>query len=498
MVLSSSWNSVFERAASSEENDEAFLRSTRWATIQSLVVVDNFIRMLHFTSNITEAYSLAKDVGQGAVWSGLLISAAWALSFFGALAGWRFASISHRWQRQILILTPWLSVVVNLVYAVGANPPDNFMSNTSRQNLLMTSRFIYGLGGSMQGMLLNVAGARVTPKSCMVQLELYKQCARTLGIGGGPILSALCACLLDKEDTRGRSAVPALVIAVVWATYAVAVSFFLADESLMNEMVAAKSHDDESFPTTSENEVVPLVAPPQSSDIAYDALRVLTPPVIDSRRLIIIFGSLYGIERSFIISALESATAFILETEFGWPTKKAGIAVGGTFLLALPIMLVMKSSYRTIKRPASGALDSSLMKNCTVACVGASVLLFAPTWAAPSLIIVCNAVVFSSSYLASSVADGLALSYTIPGTAFTVENYMLVDQIAQNTFARVLGPIMARYAIEQHGGRMSYAAFQVMVSLVGAVICHLLRHAESSHMHKQWSEQYGPTQKLQA
>merc|ERR1719240_1357297 len=121
------------------------------------------------------------------------------------------------------------------------------------------------------------------------------------------------------------------------------------------------------------------------------------------------------------------------------------------------------------------------MKSCTGMCVGASLFLLAPKGVAPAMILVCNAVVFSSSYLASSVADGLALSYTIPGTAFTVENYMLVDQIAQNTFARVMGPITARYAIEIHGGRFAYAFFQLLISLLGAGICHLLRSAEQSY-----------------
>jgi hypothetical protein len=479
-----------------EDNDEAFLRSARWTTIQSLVVADNFIRMLHFTSNITEAYSLAKDVGRGAVWSGLLISAAWGLSFFGAVAGWKFASVSHSWQRYILTITPWMSVCVTFFYAIGANPPGSWMSNDCRQNLLMASRFIYGLGGSVQGMLLNIAGARVTPKSGMVQLELYKQCARTLGIGGGPILSALCACLLDKQDTRGRSAVPALVLAVIWATYAVAVQWLLANEDLMDEMVTAKDLEDRDYHGASEqDESTPLarqIPPEAAQNPTRDALSILTPSIFDSRRMIIIFGSLYGIERSFIISALESATSFILETEFGWGTKDAGLMVGGTFLLALPMMIVMRHSYRMVRRPASGGLDSSLMKRCTMLCVGGSLLLFAPKWAAPCMILVCNAVVFSSSYLASSVADGLALSYTIPGTAFTVENYMLVDQIAQNTFARVMGPITARYAIEVHGGRLTYAIFQLLVSLLGAAICHLLRSAEHSHyLKQQWTQGKG-------
>merc|ERR1719379_2694778 len=113
------------RHLSVDVNQDAFLHRMRWTTIQSLVVADNFLRMLHFTSNITEAYSLARDVGQGAVWSGLLISAAWGLSFFGALAGWRIATLSYETQRNVISMMPWLSVLVNLIYAFGANPPED-------------------------------------------------------------------------------------------------------------------------------------------------------------------------------------------------------------------------------------------------------------------------------------------------------------------------------------------------------------------------------------
>merc|ERR1719375_416612 len=104
------------------------------------------------------------------------------------------------------------------------------------------------------------------------------------------------------------------------------------------------------------------------------------------------------------------------------------------------------------------------MKTCTTLCCLSSVLLFAP-WSVMQL--ASCAIIFSSSYLASSMADGLALAHTVPGTLFSIENYVLVDQIAQNTVARMLGPTVARYAIKNYGGRVTYAGFQLVVSAVG-------------------------------
>merc|ERR1719335_1612952 len=100
----------------------------------------------------------------------------------------------------------------------------------------------------------------------------------------------------------------------------------------------------------------------------------------------------------------------------------------------------------------------AFMKICTTVCCISSLLLFAPT---SYMMLASCAVIFSSSYLASSLADGLALAHTVPGTLFSIENYVLVDQIAQNTVARLLGPMAARYAIEQLGGRLAYAGLQL-------------------------------------
>merc|ERR1719171_163383 len=89
------------------------------------------------------------------------------------------------------------------------------------------------------------------------------------------------------------------------------------------------------------------------------------------------------------------------------------------------------------------------------------------------------AIIFSSSYLASSMADGLALAHAVPGTLFSIENYVLVDQVAQNTVARLLGPMAARSFIQHHGGRPAYAAAQLVISFIGVLVCHMLHHAES-------------------
>lgn len=468
------------RTCRAPEEEESLARAARWSQVQSLVVADNFLRMLHFTSNLTEAYSLARDVGQGAVLSGLLIGSAWGLAFLGALVGWQVAKCGHAWIRFFVVLAPWFSVVVTLVYAFGANPPNGLMSNEMRVACLLTSRFVYGLGAIIQAVLLAVAGAKVTPAEEMVELEMYKQCARTLGIGGGPLLSALCAILLDETDVGGRSAVPALVLSVLWAAFGFAMALqFPRDADAMeliqslkeeaDDSIGLSDHGDDDAPKSQKTETSPLMKGTMEEGLT-------------ARHQVVLFGALYGIERAFIISALESATAFILETEFGYSTKNSGLAVGGTFIIALPVMLLFRPQVfeRSKKsgdvKNGGSVADMSFMKTCTGICCASSILLFSPT--SYTLLVAC-AIIFSSSYLASSMADGLALAHTAPGTLFSIENYVLVDQVAQNTVARLLGPMAARSFIQHHGGRPAYAAAQLVISFIGVLVCHMLHHAES-------------------
>lgn len=457
-----------------DDHQEVSAEAARWISVQRIVVVDNFLRMAHFTSNMTEAYSLAKEVGEDAVWSGLLISSAWGLAFVGALVGWRIAKMGHTVVLATVKAVPRIIVFVTLIYVMGASPPEGWLTNDTRKYMLLGSRFAYGLVASMQAVLLSIDGARVTPASQMVDLEMYKQCARTLGIGGGPLLSALCSYFLlkvGKDYATLRSSTPAVLLMILWVMFSVQIRrHFPQDGKTMDDMHQAKLEADQVASTSTTTDwSIEENAP----------LRPLSDPlrIVDARRCVVVMGMLYGVERSFIVSALESATAFILETEFKYSSIRAGLSVGCTFLVALPAMAVMQLWSRSPSGANSAGLNSAgLLKICTHSSCVASLLLFAGV--SPFILVAC-AIIFATSYLASSVTDGLALAYTEPGTTLCIENYVLVDQIGQNTLARLLGPVAARLAIRHGGGRATYAAFQVSVSVLGVGICKMLSYCES-------------------
>lgn len=446
-----------------QDHRDAKTEHDRWLTIQRVVVVDNFLRMAHFTSNMTEAWALAKEVGEDAVWSGLLISSAWGLSFLGALIGWRLAKMGHGVVFWTVKASPRLVVLITLLYVLGANPPEGWLTNDARKYMLLGSRFTFGLLGCIQAVLFSINGAKVTPASEMVDFEIYKQCARTLGIGGGPLLSAFCSFLLQRigQDSTGlRSAMPATIIIIAWVVFSLRVlNHFPQDAAAMDAMHEAKLEADQVASVSSERALEE-----SSLMTAGDPLRI-----IDARRCVVVMGMLYGIERSFIVSALESATAFLLEEEFKYSPVHAGLAVGSTFLFALPAMTAIRYC------GSSASSNAGLLKICTHGACFSSLLLF--TYWSPLILLSC-ALIFSTSYLASSITDGLALAYAEPGTALCIENYVLADQIGQNTVARLLGPVAARAAIRHGGGRATYACFQVLVSVIGVAICKLLTHCE--------------------
>lgn len=193
--------------------------------------------------------------------------------------------------------------------------------------------------------------------------------------------------------------------------------------------------------------------------------------IVDARKYVVLMGMIYGIMRALTVSSLESATSFIVETQFHYDSITAGLAVGCTFLSALPLVLAV-SLYRGFGR--QGCTSSSwLLYACTSTSCLASLLLMIRS---SRTILAADAVIFPTVYLASSITDGLALANTVPGTLFSTENYVMVDQIAQNAVARLVAPVAARYLIKQAGGQSRYAMLLFLLSLSGCGFCWVLQH----------------------
>jgi len=182
-------------------------------------------------------------------------------------------------------------------------------------------------------------------------------------------------------------------------------------------------------------------------------------------------GIVYAFERSFFVSALEAATAMLMEVEFGWSTESIGLAIGVMFLASLPLTLAANKV-----RGQEWVTDLSLMCGCSCACMVAS-LFFFPDLAAflalgtrgsIGLILTADCIIFSSGFLSNGVMDGFAVKSSMKGTLYTPEAYVVASNVAIS-LSRFVGPILGRTALSM--GRTLYACCQLWVSGLGCLTC---------------------------
>jgi len=165
--------------------------------------------------------------------------------------------------------------------------------------------------------------------------------------------------------------------------------------------------------------------------------------------------------RSFIVSSLESASSFLLETKFGWDHshRTTGAAVGATFLSCIPAKLVHG---RLRGRLATSSWIRVL--TCT-ALLGSTLFHTRVTDRFPHsqqslLILIGDAVVFSCIYLADGLSVSVMAAYFQPqGTWLDSGRVMLVFGLLNAGVGRTLGPWWSRFALAS-GGQDFYATTQ--------------------------------------
>lgn len=80
------------------------------------------------------------------------------------------------------------------------------------------------------------------------------------------------------------------------------------------------------------------------------------------------------------------------------------------------------------------------------------------------LIVTADVLIFSTVYVANSIADGLCSAYAVPGTWYCQENALVCIGL-QNTVGRFAGPPVSRYLIDV-GGQNAYALAQTFVCTI--------------------------------
>jgi len=186
----------------------------------------------------------------------------------------------------------------------------------------------------------------------------------------------------------------------------------------------------------------------------------------------------FGVSRAFMNSALEVTTALFLETQFGMGHEAIGIAISCSFLLCLPVTALV-----LLIRDRYSPRDTSLFVVLTALCLVSSLLFFnnlaqllvgSGTYGNVRILLLADALVFSTGYVANGIADGFAYANVVPGTAYSPENLILADRLLQGSCCRLLGPVLGRFAAYYYG-RDCYALLQMCLAGLGAGTAWLLR-----------------------
>jgi predicted dehydrogenase len=434
--------------------------------LQFLSYLDVFWVHLQYSAAIPMAYNLAVDLGLGMTYSGLLIGSFWGAVAFGSLLVAKpFVSQARQSVQRICGLCAMFALVVfNLAYVTGANPPDSWSwTQDHRALLVLGSRVGSGFAWSIATMVVSCMAVKVTPKTEQVKVEGIRSFFITLGIGCGPLLAVAYSVTPSGQGvvhyTRNQIAFPAWVSCAVgagvllFAWRVIPDSEELIDQARVTEAVGRTTAPSKDSIRCAEAAVLGQLAPERAG-------RAWWKPVV------YVVGCLYGVERALLTSSLESATALVLQTYFGWSPYEIGRTVGLIFVGAACLILGMVSL-----RPILG--DGVLIKLGSTICILSSLLLFWGVNSDPRLLILADVLIFTAGFVASSVAEGMAMTCATSGTWYSVENAWLIRNVLKCNVSRFLGPVLARLAVATDGGQL-YATSQVVLSALACIFCGFL------------------------
>jgi len=418
---------------------------------------------------IPDSYELALDVGQGSVFSGLLIGAPTAFAVFSMLAARRLMDPwSQRFVRNFCFGGVVFASLLALAFALGANPPSDWhLGNRPRMVIIMASRLAMGLLVSAVGPMLRIMAQKVTPAREWMMLNVHRVTFVPVGIGSGPLLATVIKHVMGASGIRERAAWPLLAMSLMWA--ALALSFYLVMPTSIDDLVGVNEKVDPSPVLEDTPTRVPGIAP---TDITTEAF-------VGLRKDVWTLALIYGMERALVVAALEASTSLILQLEFGCNTFDIGLMIGTSFLLGAPVTVFM-----TIVRRRGFLSDTAALAGCATMCLAATVLflLGQNMW----FFLIADTIIFPSGYLANGIVDGFSTQYAMEDTFFNQRNAAVLGKILQDTAGRFIGPPVARF-IAHLGGRRLYAQVQIAMCTISFVTAWKLRSAILK-IHKHSSE----------
>eukprot|EP00439_Symbiodinium_sp_Y106_P018371 s1424_g2.t1 len=208
-------------------------------TLISLLLIAECLTSATYTVVVPLSYDLATHLGQGSAFSGLMVSAPFAVYLAGALrARWVMMSWNQAKICTYIVGAYAIYVLSTALCAAVVHPPAFlFLSGnaTLRASLLLVLRMSYGLVdsvGDVMQMNLRVEPVsgdsgwmvvKVSPQEELRELMVSIFASNALGFGLGPLLSGAIGEVVQVSDLELRACIPLIVLALLWTALLLAI-----------------------------------------------------------------------------------------------------------------------------------------------------------------------------------------------------------------------------------------------------------------------------------
>eukprot|EP00928_Gymnodinium_smaydae_P033432 TRINITY_DN23954_c0_g1_i1.p1 TRINITY_DN23954_c0_g1~~TRINITY_DN23954_c0_g1_i1.p1 ORF type:complete len:340 (+),score=29.52 TRINITY_DN23954_c0_g1_i1:37-1056(+) len=315
---------------------------------------------------------------------------------------------------------------------------------------------------------------RVAPSSSKGSIGSQFALCNSLGISLGPAISCVVNRVVVAQSVRDRSANPQYFMAICYVTFSV-LCWWKLPRSLED---CSRREDAVDNPNEPDEDNALHV---EDTNAMQHAMAL--PEHI--RKGVFIFGLIFGFQRIFCVSCVETCVAFVLESQYGWSPYDTGMSIGFVFfagLVAFVLDAYTKSQDWTseVKKTKRSTLFSLILSLGIFSAVGRHELLgsIGPAWT----LLFAAGLLFSASHVQSGIVDSLCASVAYPNTLYSMKYYVLVKNILQNAVARSLAPALARYVASVYG-QDAYAALQFALVGLGLVLTYsVLPDSISEHV----------------
>jgi hypothetical protein len=422
------------------------LRSEAIIGARRILYYINFTATFIFTMAIPDSLKLANKMQSDATTSGWIIS---ALSTGTCVAGvliWIgnqcMIDGSLQFMRGICLLGACLTVFGTSAFAAMAWSTVNIWS-------LVAARMLAGLGIGFQTRAGRFFLNRTACGQEIIDLNTTWALWGAFGFGFGPFLQAAqngffsATCNAIPKVGQGAEyqgmVIPAIFLLIV-------AFLFPSNEELREGIPQLQEHNEKSSSL------------PLSQQVTIVSCLVVCSCF------------------AFCISSLESATAMLLEQNYGMNESAIALLIGLTFMLTLPLKIVFDHVMRMSTRPISVRL---IMILCILGCILlredlGKVLAGGSTQGRVAVILVADILAFPSMFLCSGLVEGVAFRLaTTEGTTFSTNNLNIAFTFVPIGLGRSFGPPLARTVIATASGQTAYSLQQLAITSMALVLIEL-------------------------